>query len=372
MEQLLNENEGTTLDFKKEQYPFVRATKEQKSELLKDIIIFANAWRRTDCYILIGVEEVKGGRSLVHGIKIHLDDAKLQQFVNSKTNRPVTFSYEAFPFEGKQVGVIYIPLQNRPIFLTKDYGNLKKDIVYIRRGSSTDSADPDEISKMSKTETIQEYPSTNLKLQLANIHLRKNLGTSIKLTSNVLEPLDESEVPLAGKQQKSFMMLLSTDINENYYKEMVPYVSIMSIVNPIGFVIKNISANVAIDVRVAASGKTSDNLIIFDESQMPEKPVFQRDYLLIHHPISTLKINRDVFMDIHEDAWSFEVSFGKIQPRDTKWSEDVLYIGAMEPFQLNMTASIFADNLPEPLKVPLSIQIKTEKRLMTFDDLKQK
>lgn len=372
MEQLLNENEGTTLDFKKEQYPFVGAAREQKSELLKDIITFANAWRRTDSYILIGIEEVKGGRSLVHGIKVHLDDAKLQQFVNSKTNRPVTFSYEAFPFEGKQVGVIHIPLQNRPIFLTKDYGKLKKDIVYIRRGSSTDIADPDEIIKMSETKTVQEYPRTNLELQFANIHLRKKLGTSISLTSNILEPLDNSEVPLAGERQKGFMMPLLTDINENYYKEMVPYVSIMSIVNPIGFVIKNISANVAIDVRITASGKTSDNLFIFDELQIPKKPMYQRDRLWIHRSISTPKIHRDVFMDIHGDVWSIEVAFGKIQPRETKWSEDVLYVGAMEPLQLNMAASIFADNLPEPLKVPLSIKLKTEKRPMTLDDLRQK
>jgi len=56
---LLNEEEGTTLDFKSKQYLFAGATDEEKSELLKDILAFANAWRRSDAYILLGVEEVR-------------------------------------------------------------------------------------------------------------------------------------------------------------------------------------------------------------------------------------------------------------------------------------------------------------------------
>jgi predicted HTH transcriptional regulator len=149
MEELLNEYESSTLDFKRDQYPFGKAaTEEQKSELLKDILAFANAWRRTDAYILIGVDEVKGGRSKVLGVTSHLDDANVQQFVNEKTNRPVSFSYQVFHFEGVQVGVIEVPLQDRPVYLNKDFGKLKRNQVYIRRGSSTAIAHPDEVATM--------------------------------------------------------------------------------------------------------------------------------------------------------------------------------------------------------------------------------
>ena len=58
LEQLLNEEEGSYLDFKQEQYRFEGADNREKSEVLKDILAFTNAWRRTDAYILIGVEEV--------------------------------------------------------------------------------------------------------------------------------------------------------------------------------------------------------------------------------------------------------------------------------------------------------------------------
>ncbi|MCJ7503838.1 MAG: ATP-binding protein [Acidobacteriia bacterium] len=148
IEQLLDEEESASLDFKADQYPFSGATDEEKSELLKDILALANAWRRADAYILIGVEEVRGGRPKVKGVQQHLADAALQQFVNSKSQRPVEFRYEAFAFEGAQLGIIYIPRQERPIFLRADFGKLKKEVVYIRRGSSTATADPDEIARI--------------------------------------------------------------------------------------------------------------------------------------------------------------------------------------------------------------------------------
>ncbi|HEV7488579.1 MAG TPA: ATP-binding protein [Thermoanaerobaculia bacterium] len=148
IEELLNEEESTSLDFKRDQYPFVGATDDQKSELLKDILAFANAWRRSDAFILIGVAEVRGGRSVPVGVSAHLDDAILQQFVNSKVQRPVAFSYQPANLDEQEVGVLVIPLQDRPIYLKKDYGRLRKGTVYIRRGSSTAEATPDEVAKM--------------------------------------------------------------------------------------------------------------------------------------------------------------------------------------------------------------------------------
>jgi hypothetical protein len=148
MEQLLNEEESSGLDFKREQYPFVGASDIEKGELLKDILAFANAWRREDAYILIGVDEVRGGRSAVIGVMGYLNDHELQQFVNSKTNRPVTFSYEAFQFEGAQIGVIRVEVQERPFYLMKDFGRLRANVVYMRRGSSTTEASMDEVAKM--------------------------------------------------------------------------------------------------------------------------------------------------------------------------------------------------------------------------------
>ena len=122
LEGLIHEPEGTALDFKQEQYRFVGEDDFTKSELLKDILAFANSWRRQTAYILIGVKEVKGGRSEIIGVGCHLDDANLHQFVNSKTQRPVDFSYFQFKVQSVEIGVIEIPVQMRPIFLQKKFG----------------------------------------------------------------------------------------------------------------------------------------------------------------------------------------------------------------------------------------------------------
>jgi len=59
-ESLLYEEEGPTLDFKRQQYHFEGASDSEKAELLKDVLAFANAWRRADAFIYIGASEVKG------------------------------------------------------------------------------------------------------------------------------------------------------------------------------------------------------------------------------------------------------------------------------------------------------------------------
>ena len=132
---LLYEDESSTLDFKSEQYPC--ATDEQKGELIKDILAFTNAWRHADAYILIGIKDNPESRAIVVGVTNHLEDANLQQLVNSKTNQPVSFSYRSGRLDDKSIGVLHIPVQDHPRFITKPFGKLSVDIVYLRRGSST-------------------------------------------------------------------------------------------------------------------------------------------------------------------------------------------------------------------------------------------
>jgi Putative DNA-binding domain len=173
LDALLSEDEGTALDFKRDQYPFEDATDEQKSEFLKDILAFANAWRRSNAYILVGVEEVKGGRSIPVGVRSHLDDANLQQFVNSKTNRKVDFRYECAVIDGVDIGVVCIPLQERPSYLTKRYAKLAENTVYIRRGSSTDTAKPDEIANMGEAREARKTdlaPRIVMEKQFLDLH----------------------------------------------------------------------------------------------------------------------------------------------------------------------------------------------------------
>ena len=186
LEQLLHEEEGSALDFKRDQYPFEGADEKAKSELLKDILAFANAWRRATAYILIGVDEIRGGRSKIVGVRTHLDDARLHQFVNSKTQKPIEFSYQPFHTENVEIGIIEIPIQKRPFYLKKKFGKLNADIVYKRDGSSTAIATPDEVARMGAEQDFGGTPQ--LVLEWADIEKRVVLPSPHTVNSLFLDP----------------------------------------------------------------------------------------------------------------------------------------------------------------------------------------
>ena len=70
LEQLLREGESSHLDYKAASYPFALADDVAKSELLKDILAFSNAWRAEPAHILTGVKAILGAPAAVAGITV--------------------------------------------------------------------------------------------------------------------------------------------------------------------------------------------------------------------------------------------------------------------------------------------------------------
>ena len=164
---LLHRSESETLDFKSKQYLFALASDPEKSELLKDIVAMANAWKSSDGYILIGVEEENERATGICGADTTLGDSDVQQFVNSKTNRPISFRIEVFHHQNANLTIIHIDKkQRRPIYLLKNFGTLKKEVVYIRRGTSTDEAAPDEVAEMGKESGKVATPDVSLEFEI--------------------------------------------------------------------------------------------------------------------------------------------------------------------------------------------------------------
>jgi hypothetical protein len=166
---LLRRSEGETLDFKQKNYDFPSGKNERKGELLKDVIALANACKESEAYILIGVVEAHGRAASIPGVIPTLKDNDVQRFVNSKTNRPVSIAVEHINYEGRTLTVIRVNQdQARPIFLRKDYGRAKANVVYIRHGSSTDEASPDEIGDMARDEiVVKNSPNIDLTFRIA-------------------------------------------------------------------------------------------------------------------------------------------------------------------------------------------------------------
>ena len=274
---LLFEEEGPALDFKRDQYKFVSAADADKAELLKDILAFANSWRRNNAFILIGVDEQPSGKATVVGATDHLKDADLQQFVNNKTNAPVDFSYAPAKLEGKSIGVIRLPVQQRPRYLLKPYGGLLADVVYVRRGSSTAQAKPDEISQMGAAAVpVAEVP--HLSIEFADVLNRRRLGAAAEITVVLLDIGDPEALPDYTEPTGSGFALMRS-VDHNYFRKLAKYTVTHHVYKPFQFAVVNESAAVAHNVRVELS-TPEDRVLLLDGNSWPELPERSWDALI--------------------------------------------------------------------------------------------
>ena len=375
---LLYEEESTTLDFKSTQYRFTKASDDEKSELLKDILAFCNAWRRADAYILIGVKEVKGGRSEIHGISELLDDAKLQQFVNQKTQKPVDFSYQDILVEGKQIAILHIPIQKRPLYLKKDFGKLKQHVVYIRRGSSTDQANPDEIARMGNDTILHEPVLPIIKLNFADTKEQKLLPEPMTQRLTVLNGPKPQDIPDYEDQtipRGLYSINLNNDKYKGYYRKLVKYYEIMSKVKSINFAITNEGDTVAHDVKVRIDIPDPEQIfVVLDEYSIPDLPISnqfaeiaQTKYIPFNSSSSNERELR--VYQLKKQHHVIEVAGGKVQPKDTIWIESELFVGAVKSCKLEMNVLIYADNLPEPTSLVLKMIYEVEHKDVSLKDI---
>ena len=366
LESLLYQEESETLDFKSAQYPFDHATDEQKSELLKDLLAFANSWRQTEAHILIGVREVRGGRSLVCGITQHLLNQNLQQFVHSRTNRPLIFSYAPVSFEGAQIGVITVPLQNRPLYLRHAYGKLTANVVYIRRGDTTGETSPDEVARMGSSEVFSQTQPI-LEFDFVEVEGRHKLGNCVEVSSTVFDIPDEDEIPLYGKGAgTSFAVFSDPFENRNYYRDVSVYLRDFMFVRPIGLAVTNTSTVVAHGVLLSLELGPTAGLCVLDDSAKPEFPS-KSQISRIHKP----SMPRERRIDVSPLGGAVEVrlEFEAIQPGVTIWSENVFHIGAREAMTVLANAKISAHNLPTPIALDAKITINVSRRRVEVSDI---
>ncbi len=372
LQSILYEEESVELDLKREQYRFVGADENDKSELLKDVLAFANAWRRSDAFILIGVEEVKGGKSSVLGITELLDDADFQQFVNSKTQRPITLSYRNVPLEGKTVGLIQIPLQRRPFYLTRAYGRLKKETVYVRRGTSTAIADLEEISQMGAI-AIEMAGTPKLEVLFGDPSERTTFTESPVISSLALITPDEESIPDYSPASRDPFLgpFLRLNANRDYYRELVTYTTVSKLVSPLYLAITNTSDYTAHDVRleIKLPGE-SEEIVALDYYNYPEIPESEhRIWELETRGVGQLVSDSEITVRSIGGEWLVEAQIDKVQPKATHWIEDPFYLGAGKSQEIELDVSVFADNLPEPHRQKLHVRIEADKREVDLDGI---
>jgi hypothetical protein len=358
---LLWQSESETLDFKRDQYAFDSASDEARSELLKDILAFANAWRTSDANILIGVQEVKGGRALVAGTQ-HLLNRTLQTFVQSKVNRPIAFTYEPVELDSKPVGVITIPIQDRPFFLTKDFGRLKAETVYIRRGDTTATANPDEVAQMgAKLESGRAQPV--LDFAFADLEKRTKLGSHPVFQALCLDVPEDDDIPSYGNDYG--IMARINDENEDFYSDLAVYLRDVTHLQAVGVTVANMSRVTAHQV-VVRLGFSLPGVEVKSSGGRIAEPVKNR-LMKMMRPDKLLR--SDVSVTLLEDGIEVQIELGDIQPGTSAWSSRPFYAGCRTSSEVPTSVSISGHNIAEPVQLSASLGFEMERRTVSVEQL---
>lgn len=354
LQELLGEPEGLTLDFKRDQYRL--SDRHEKSKLIKDILAFANTTRTSTAYIVTGVSESPGDQRIVVGVSHPLEDASIQQLLNSNTNRPVVFSCRTEQLLGKNVGVILIPVQERPIFFTKTYGSVKQNTVYIRRGSSNAVADPDEIFKMG-TVSVQAFPS--LRLRFADVENRKALLDRQDNRAVLLDVHDYDDIP--EYRAGSWLTDPLDSTPKEFYRKLVGHICATVLCKRLGFVISNSGDVTATDVRVELRISPSET-ILFDEASWPERPT-RESVMRIPRIRTRFNSKSEVSIVQVEDRHIVEIWAAKVQPGSKEWIDGVLYVGLKNEGEVVLEGSLTADNIgnPQPVRLSVACSTRTER-----------
>jgi hypothetical protein len=388
-ESLLAESEGVLLDFKAEQYKFSKATPEERSELAKDILGFANALRRADSFILIGVKDKSPEPPELLGIDPNdqLHDHSVQQFMTGMTNRQVKFTCRAFTHQGKQFGILQIDQhQDRPLFLTKDFGKLKKGIAYLRRGSSTDLhlvATLDEIAAMGRT--AGQSPA-EVTVEFVDIDTREGVGNELDLDTVVLVPPPNTlpdftfrrpAAVIAGDPLSQLAASLTaqpwTHIeNREYWRELADYLLRRSASIVLELVVKNTGSAEAANVRVEIETVHEQGLILSLFSDLPKPPKqtkldvpFHRGRDLIHE-ISRPPGFTTVSLD--GPVWRTVIECGSLQPGRKVYSQRLCFARTSSAVTA-LKGTVYASNLPRPQSFELKINLNVTPRRITLDEM---
>lgn len=373
IDDLLYRSEASDLEFKAEQYVLSGGSNDAKSELVKDILAMANAWREGTGYILLGVKENKPHPPIVVGISTFYDDAHFQQLVNSKLTPKVEFKYEVFPYHGKAVGLITIPKQPRPFFLQKDWGRLAASIVYVRRGSSTAIALPDEIAKMgADNEQAHQKPRVRPHFLLA----KGNSSLVGPQTVNNLEFGNIDELPDFLYSNASYPYPSPLDnilTNRSYWRDFAKYLQAHSASINIKIYLENNSEFALSDCKleIAILSHDCDHPAIRLGRRLPDRP--SKNMAL--NPTLTPLVNQALR---EKPSLSMEETFGqrryvarfpRILPGETASIKEILAIFPQNSGRLDISSRLLATELSSPLKFHESIEVVVEHENISIDDL---
>lgn len=377
IDELLYRAEGVDIDFKRAQYPFAGVKDEEKrSELLKDVLAMANSWRDGPAYILLGFQENKPNLPVVTGIDEPLDDASIQQFINSKVDRPIEFKYEELTYKGKHIAVISVSKQERPFFVRKTFGKVHSTVVYVRRGSSTAEAEPAEIARMIATDAgALRAPSVDF--ALVDGH-GESVASKCVLQRFEFGDIDDLPDLYSPRSEGPFgaLSVMPDMTNPAYWRDLARYVQDMAGSVRVRLRLMNHSAFALSDCKLKVSGSVAArNVALKTGSQLADRPSRERDIFRNVSGLSGMMDQRaslaEFYIEKDLGRQSLVALIPKILPGETFTTTQFLALFPEQSGEMTLVAKLYATELTVPMTLQIAIEVEVEHKVGTLDSLRK-
>lgn len=363
LEQLRHKGESHDLDYKVKRYAFANATDDEKSELLKDVLAMANTHRSGTAYILMGFAERTPDPAEAVGLSEldAIDDSRLQQFINDKLAAKLTFKYEERMFSGKRIAVLSIPKQKRPFYLTKPFGKVPKDTVFVRRGSATAIASPNEVAMMGATDIARGDADVDLVLlTIDNEEFPTQFAREFVTFPENLPNYGSQSTALFGRSLMN---------NEDYWREAAAYHTSWNQQIQVRIALRNHSdfalGDAHLEVTCASADRASVDILRADD--LPEEPS-KTDYLTPMRSVLS-SVNQKVKVDERTQPPIAHIELGTLRPGQTVLSEADLALIPTNPGHYSLQVRIFANEIPSPLMVEHQFEVTGIESTATLVDL---
>ncbi|WP_292935970.1 hypothetical protein [Noviherbaspirillum sp.] len=232
------------------------------------------------------------------------------------------------------------------------------------------------LAENAENESVAISPITDIVLHFADSRTGADLGSELTLQTRFFDVSGFDEIPdfisphttpsgatVSAKDLTSilFSSMQTSNTNKDFYRQKVTSLILQEYFRPVRFWLKNRGGVGARDIHIQVQLKgKKGQVILLSKSQLPssQPSMSTTGYGLLS----------DVFPNSPHDllnkrgeVWDTHIDVDALQPqRELSPSADFL-IGSHESDEIQVSATIYADTLPEPIHQDLKIKIEVSK-----------
>jgi hypothetical protein len=207
-----------------------------------------------------------------------------------------------------------------------------------------------------------------LTVQFVDVDTDEERGTSTVLEATFYKMPPRKTIPRNTETARSPFDFRPTinSLNANYYREFADYMHIHRLVNPIRLKITNTGTTTILNARLRIVLEDKSNLQVLRYDQLPEFPRYATTLVSMDRE----PVRRPTGIDIQKRGgkYDIQIDFGNIQPKSENISQNI-YIGAEYASKITFEGVVYADNLANPVRAPLTVTINLSEESVDVDTL---